>query len=88
MTLKNRLSPILLLFPGLLLGCTYSSREDLVQKTAEEGSYVIYWKNKESGFQSQIKEVFDKESAEDLAARKQQQKPENEYWIQRVHLNR
>lgn len=82
-----RLSLTLLLSAGLLQGCTYTSCEDLARKRAEESSYVVCWKNKENGFVSKMKGVFDKESAEDLAARKQQQKPENEYWIELVRLN-
>ena len=75
----------ILLF-SLICSCSYTSQEEMIQRRIDEGSYVVYWKNKETGFQCQIKGVYDKETAEDIAARKHAQKPENEYWVQQVKL--
>jgi len=72
-----------LLLP-LVFSCSYTSQEETIQQRFDEGSYVVYWKNKQSGFQSKMKGIFDYESAEDLAARKQAQRPENQYWVERV----
>ncbi|SHI76652.1 hypothetical protein SAMN02745165_00804 [Malonomonas rubra DSM 5091] len=70
----------------LLASCSYTSQEEMLQKRIEEGAYVVYWKNKETGFQCQIKGVYDKETAEDIAASKRNLKPENEYWIEQVAI--
>jgi hypothetical protein len=81
---RKALTPLsYLLLSALLFSCGYTSREELIQQRFDEGSYVVYWKSKETGFQSKMKGIFDHESAVELAEKKQLVRPENEYWVER-----